>query len=159
MQEDATLWGNLLHISGGKLALHKCLYYVIAWKWTRRGATIVPPTDISPKIILHNDTQSTPIQHYDCNTAHRTLGQFKAPNGNQSTHLLHLEKKSNAWLTAIQEAHLTRQEAHAAYTMLWFPSLSYGLGTTNLTYKELDKIQKPVINRILPTLGYNRHLP
>ena len=34
MQEDATLWSNLLHISGGKLALHKCLYYIIAWKWT-----------------------------------------------------------------------------------------------------------------------------
>ena len=34
MQEDATLWNNLLHISGGKLALHKCLYYTIAWKWT-----------------------------------------------------------------------------------------------------------------------------
>ena len=27
MQHDATLWSHLLHISGGKLALHKCLYY------------------------------------------------------------------------------------------------------------------------------------
>ena len=33
MQQDATLWSRLLHISGGKLALQKCLYYIVAWKW------------------------------------------------------------------------------------------------------------------------------
>ena len=88
-----------------------------------------------------------------------TLGEFKAPNGSQLAHLQHMEKKSSDWLNAIQDAQLTRQEARAAYTMQWFPSLSYGLGTTNLTYKELDSIQKPIINRILPALGYNRHLP
>ena len=54
-------------------------------------------------------------------------------------------------------SYMTRSTA--AYTILWFPSLSYGLGTTNLTYKELNKIQKPVVNRILPALEYNRHLP
>ena len=159
MQEDATLWNNLLHTSGGKLALQKCLYYVLTWKWTSKGATILPAREIPNKITLNDDQQSTPIQHYDCNKAHRTLGQFKAPNGNQSDHLHHMEKKSRNWLIAIKEAQLTRQEAHAAYTMIWFPSLSYGLGTTNLNYNELDSIQKPVINRILPALGYNRHLP
>ena len=31
MQRDATTWSHLLHTSGGKLALQKCLYYIISW--------------------------------------------------------------------------------------------------------------------------------
>ena len=159
MQEDATLWSRLLHISGGKLALHKCLYYIAKWNWKHGKASLAPTTDFTTKICLTDGQQSTPIQHYDCDKAHRTLGQYKSPNGNQSAQLAHMQKKSNEWLAAIQEANLTHQEAKAAYEMIWFPSLSYGLGTTNLSYQELNQLQKPIINRILPALGYNRHLP
>ena len=159
MQEDATLWSRLLHISGGKLALHKCLYYIAAWRWNRGRASFVPATTILPTISLDNGQHKSAIQHYECTQAHRTLGQFKAPNGDNSTQLKHMQTKSHSWLSAIQEANLTRQEAHAAYAMIWFPSLSYGLGTTNLSYNELNQLQKPIINYILPALGYNRHLP
>ena len=155
MQEDATLWSELLHISGGKLALHKCLYYIMTWVWKRNDATTLPATNIEPKILLNQ----TPIKHYNCTDAHRTLGQYKAPDGNTSSQLDFMKQKSTNWLHAIHEANLTKQEAQAAYDMMWFPSLSYGLGTTNLSYRELNKIQKPIINHILPKLGYNRHLP
>ena len=86
---------------------------------------MIPEAAIHPKITLGNN-KPTPIQHYDCHQAHRTLGQYKAPNSNQDTHLQYLLKKSNVWLVAIQEANLTRQEAQAAYEMIWFPSISYG---------------------------------
>ena len=42
---------------------------------------------------------------------------------------------------------------------MWFPSLAYGLGTTNLSYKQLDTIQQPIVHHILPAMGYNRHFP
>ena len=159
MQTDATLWNDLLHISGGKLALHKCLYYVLTWRWKQKGATTIPANEIKPQIVLKDGQQSTPIQHHNSTTPHRTLGQFKSPAGNTSSQLAFMEKKSSTWLTAIKAAQLTKQEAQAAYEMMWFPSLSYGLGTTNLSYNELNNLQKPIINHILPQLGYNRHLP
>ena len=159
MQQDASLWNELLHISGGKLALHKCLYYVLAWKWHDGQATLKPASEIQPKITLHDGQESTPIEHLEPNQAHRTLGQFKSPTGDQTFQLTHMTKKSLQWLTAISQATLTKHEAQAAYETMWFPSLSYGLGTTNLSYAELDAIQRPIINHILPSLGYNRHLP
>ena len=64
--------------------------------------------------------------------------------------------RSQTWLAAIKESLLSRAKAQAAFDTMWLPSLSYGLGTTNLTFKELDNIQKPVI---LPTIGYNCHFP
>ena len=159
MQCDATLWSQLLHISGGKLALHKCLYYLVAWKWNHGIATQIPANTIHPKIHLQDEQQSTAIRHLNCNQAHRTLGQYKAPDGSQSSHLSYMQRKSTSWLTTVQQASLSKPEAEAAYKMLWFPSLSYGTGTTNLSYKDLDRIQKPIVNHILPLLGYNRHLP
>ena len=141
MQQDASLWNELLHISGGKLALHKCLYYILAWKWHDGQATLKPTSKIQPKISLHNGQQSTPIQHLKPNQAHRILGQFKSPTGDQALQLLHMNKKSLPWLTAISQATFTKHEAQAAYETMWFPSLSYDLGTTNLSYAKLDNIQ------------------
>ena len=160
MQSDASLWNDLLHISGGKLALHKCLYYVMAWTWDRGTANILPANQIEPTITLSSPNgHALPIKHVDCTTAHRTLGQHKTPSGDTSAHLRYIQTKSNDWLHTIKEANLTKTEALAAFETMWFPSISYGLGTVNLTYKELNNIQKPIVNYILPLLGYNRHLP
>ena len=68
------------------------------------------------------------------------------------------KEQGHMWLNAIQQATLTKHKARAVYNTMWFPSLSYGLGTTNLSYEELSNIQQAVINHILPHLGYNRHL-
>ena len=159
MQKDAATWNELLQISGGKLALQKCLYYIISWQWTNGIATTVPPEQIQPKIHLRTDTEYSPITHLPCHQAHRTLGQMKAPVGNNEDQLLHMSKRSNSWLSAIKEASLSRMEARAAYESIWFPSISYGLGSTNLQRKQLDKLQGSVLQHILPSLGYNRHFP
>ena len=160
MQQDATTWNNLLATSGGKLALHKCLYYILSWEWTGGQAIPIQPNDSYQSICLpSDDTTNVPIKQLPCHISHRTLGQMKSPSNNQSAQLQLMMKRSRTWLNAIQESALTRTEAQAAYSAIWFPSLSYGLGTTNLTQQELDKIQKPIINYILPKLGYNRHFP
>ena len=159
MQTDATTWNELLKISWGKLALQKCLYYIVSWQWTNGIATTVPPERIQPKIHLSNEQEPSPITHLPCDQAHRTLGQMKAPVGTNEAQLRHMRKHSNSWLSAIKETSLSRLEARAAYESIWFPSISYGLGSTNLQRKELDKLHGPVIQHILPSLGYNRHFP
>ena len=160
MQHNATLWNDLLHTSGGKLALQKCLYYIVAWQWHHGHATTIQPNHIQPKITIHPANQEpSSIIHLDSNTAHRTLGQMKAPSGNQSKQIEYMKKRSQTWLHAIQESSLSRTEAQAALDMIWFPSMAYGLGTTNISFNDLNNIQKPVTNHILTVLGYNRHFP
>lgn len=39
------------------------------------------------------------------------------------------------------------------------PSIQYGIAATVLSDKQLDKLQKPMIEVLLPTMGYNRHTP
>ena len=159
MQRDATTWSRLLHTSGGKLALQKCLYYIVSWQWSNGHHSPIPAINIQPKIQLQTDNNEEAICHKDCHQAHRTLGQYKTPTGDQQAQYTHMTMKSQTWLSAIREASLTRREALAAYESIWFPSLSYGLETTNLSFTELNNLQKPIINHLLPILGYNRHFP
>lgn len=37
MQDDAQLWGDLLHVSGGTLEIPKCNYYVMQWRFQPSG--------------------------------------------------------------------------------------------------------------------------
>ena len=93
MQQDANLWNNLLHTSGGKLALQKCLYYIVAWQWNHGHATSIPSNAIYPKItIQQTDNLPTPITHLNSTTAHRTLGQMKAPLGDQQKQIEYMTK-------------------------------------------------------------------
>ena len=132
----------------------------MAWSWDQGTANILPAQQIEPTITLSSPNgPALPIKHADCSTAHQTLGQYKTPSGDTTAHLGYIQNKSNDWLNTIKEANLTKAEALAAFETMWFPSISYGLGTVNLTFKELNDIQKPITNHILPLLGYNRHLP
>ena len=99
------------------------------------------------------------IRHVECNDAHRTLGQMKNPLGKHTAQYQQMLIRSQTWLAAIEESLLSCVEAQATFNTMWLPSLSYGLGTTNFTFKELDNIQKPVILHILPAISYNRHFP
>lgn len=160
MNHDANAWNKLLVHSGGKLALHKCLYYAVAWKWKRGNATTLPPSALPIKIsITSEDDQLVPIRQLPCNEAHRTLGQMKAPIHSAPAQLKYMISKSKQWTNAIKQSTLNPLEAQVAYDTMWFPSLSYGVSTTNLSQKELDLVQKPIVNYILPRMGYNRHFP
>ena len=58
-----------------------------------------------------------------------------------------------------QCAPLTKDEATLSYSRIYIPSLRYGLGTCHFTPGDLQRIQRPAVNVVLPKMGYNRHLP
>jgi hypothetical protein len=38
---------------------------------------------------------------------------------------------------------------------MWLPSLTFGFSSTTMSYRQLDAIQKPMINAIIPKMGYS----
>ena len=87
------------------------------------------------------------------------MTKMKNPLGKHTAQYHRMLLQLQTWLAAIKESSLSRSEAQAAFDTMWLPSLSYGLGTTNFTFKELDNIQKTVILHIIPSIGYNHHFP
>ena len=53
MQRVAQVWERLLFASSGALALQKCFYYLVCWKWTPHGF---------PFLTSVTDSPTTPLQ-------------------------------------------------------------------------------------------------
>ena len=142
MQRDAATWQTLLDISGGKLAITKCLYYLGHWRWTTDGAPeFTPATQMGDLISLTDDSGRVPIPHFDTGTAHLTLGVWKSPAGNLEQQFNYLQTKSARWTKSMQTAPLTKDEALMSFSRIYIPSMRYGLGTCYFSSSDLLKIQ------------------
>ena len=160
MQQDAATWQKLLNISGGKLAVTKCLYYLGHWRWLKDGTPeLTPASEIGNLITLNDDSGPITIPHYDSSEAHLTLGVWKSLSGNLTKQHDHLMDKSHKWTKSMVAANLTRDEAFLSFTRIYIPSLRYGLGTCFFPEPDLLRIQRPAVNAILPKMGYNCHFP
>ena len=160
MQKDATTWQTLLDISGGKLAVAKCLYYLGHWRWTTDGTPeLTPANEMGDLITLNDEQRPIAIPHFDAQQSHLTLGVWKSLSGNLDKQFEHLRSKSSKWTNAMAIANLTRDEAYMSFTRIYIPSLRYGLGTCYFPPSALLRIQRPAVQTILPKMGYNRHLP
>jgi hypothetical protein len=54
---------------------------------------------------------------------------------------------------------LTHAEANIGVQGILYPSIKHGLNATTIPWKELDHLQAPLTTTILPTIGYNQHMP
>ena len=156
MQADARNWQTFLDISGGKLAITKCLYYLCHWIWKADGTpTLLDAATIGNLISMNDDPSTEQPPQLDPWKSHLTLGVWKSPAGNYNQQREHLINKSRKWTESMRAATLTKDEATMSYSRIYIPSLRYGLGTCYLSPQELLQIQRPAVNVILPKMGFN----
>ena len=86
MRHDAQLWNDLLWSSGGALELPKCTYQVIHWQFTADGSPVLQGGQVGEPILLHSGDRSNlqKIPSRSAHSAHKTLGYYKDPAGNQT---------------------------------------------------------------------------
>ena len=68
-------------------------------------------------------------------------------------------KLSSKWQSKICHQSLTRQETCLFYQCFYLPSIRYHLTVGTFTHAQLDHVQHPIIQSILPKLGYNPNMP
>ena len=58
LKQDGTWWAGLLAATGGKLELSKCFYYLLTWKYDKKGNPVAElineQQDNENKIMLSN---------------------------------------------------------------------------------------------------------
>jgi hypothetical protein len=104
---------------------------------------------------LTSGQEATPIyiEHRDCSKAHRTLGMWPTPNGSTQTQFGACLAKSKQFAQGVIKAPMSRFEASAWHWTMCIPSINFGIGLTLLTPDQLNTIQKPMLNAILPKMG------
>lgn len=100
------------------------------------------------------DNDETIIQQKEVSKAHKTLGCYKAINGNEIDQVKYLKERSDKFGYSLKNASLTRKQAKMAYKMVYIPSLKYGLPACSLKPKQIDNIQNFTIDKFLLFMGF-----
>jgi hypothetical protein len=163
--DDLQIWAGLLEASGGKLELSKCFYYILSWKFNTEGdpapTSIADQRELTDQISIFDSTTSstTLIPQKEVTEAHKTLGVWKSPIGDESKQKKILQEKSDHFATKIASAQLTRYQARLAYNAMYSPAMTYCLPACNINAADLEKIQRKAVEYTLPALGFQRCLP
>jgi hypothetical protein len=161
LKRDGTIWSGLLDASGGKLEMNKCFYYLLTWKWDKRG-NAVPQTILEQKgeespICL--DTTGTILQQKEIGESYKTLGANKVMFGEEKDHFKTMMKKSEQFCYQIESSKLNKRQERRAFSSCYIPTMMYSLPTTNLTKEQLFKILAQALPKFLQLCGYERNFP
>ena len=154
-QLNTQFYSRLLFTTGGLLAIHKCIAYILLFEWyngTRRLKKVkdsLEPLKIQQGI--NQDFDFIKIQ--DPDEAFRMLGGFVAPDGNTRVQCEILYKKAKQWGLKITFSHLNEQEVWVAYHQVLIPALIYPLGAIPVDEEQCRKIMGPALKAMLPKIG------
>ncbi|KAI2499304.1 hypothetical protein MHU86_15148 [Fragilaria crotonensis] len=160
-QQNAQSWSDLLSASGGLLELSKCSSHVMQWKFSLQGAPVLVPSHEEFQDQLRVQDRQTGDHHHltllSVYDAHKTLGHYKAPIGNQMEQFRQLKRKSDDAVAFLWTCPLSKLEAWTYYYACYLPSVGYPLACSSLKKIQLDLIQRKAMSIIVARCGYNRN--
>lgn len=153
---------NLVLSTGGSLALDKCKFYLIEFDHDKNGNYYIKDIIDSPgSMEIHNDfsEETVTIKRLEATVAHRTLGYYVSPNGDNSTLLQFLLDLTMEWVNRVKQSTLQGFQIIQSYTSILRPQLEYRMVASSLTYKDCDKINVLINPVLLHAYGMHEHFP
>mmetsp|Transcript_22670 Transcript_22670/g.32458 ORF Transcript_22670/g.32458 Transcript_22670/m.32458 type:complete len:1353 (-) Transcript_22670:2923-6981(-) len=150
---------RLLTATGGALNIQKCHWQLLTWIWTDGSARLATieesPGEIKLTSGYNQEEEEVPRKEY--NTGYRTLGIYISANGEMKKSFKIHRDISEKFAGLLHTSTLNRIESYFAYTLYFYPKISYALPVTTYTRKECVQIQAPAMAAFLPKIGLNRH--
>ena len=81
------------------------------------------------------------------------------PSGDYSDELKNITDKALKWKVSITTQYLTSAECKLFHQNFFIPSLRYHLIVGTFNASQLSKIQHPIIQLLLPRMGFNSNMP
>ena len=162
LQRIAQTWEHLLSLSGGKLNLSKCSWYIIRWEWEKGRPIIRPISPTDPDIQLSHGSQKDilhTIRRSKTEESHRMLGVMLNPMGHFGDHLRFLKDKANTFASRLMSPRLTANDVRIFHRTTYIPSMRYGLASLATDEETLGNIQSKVIQAMLKKLHVQSTIP
>ena len=161
LQAVAQTWEKLLSLSGGKLNLSKCSWYVLRWEWQsgRPSLRKILPSD--PTLTLTQGTDSTPttITQHSPEHSSRMLGVYLNPLGDFSDHLLVLKKKADDFSRHILSPRLSAADIKIFHRSIYIPAMRYSLAAVAADEESLAFVQTRVVQSMLQKMHVRSTIP
>lgn len=162
LQDIAQTWEHILFLSGGKLNLSKCSWYVLSWEWKngRPNLRQISPTDATISLRQGRQTQSTTIPRTDPKDSTRMLGIHMNPMGDFTYHLKQLRQKANSYATRLMSPRLTAEHIRIFYRSIYMiPSMRYSLPALAVDKETLPQVQSRVVQVMLQQMNVSSTVP
>jgi hypothetical protein len=160
LQHDAQTWERLLHTSGGKLEIQKCVFALFEWTSDHWGRPTLKKSTNNTLHIRNSDTQQiATIPQMATSEAYKYVGVQIAPDGNMTSQIKDLKKKCDDMASILSTTYFNASDANQGYTTVFAPSVKYVLPVTSISHSILQTMQTRTVSSVLSRLGFNRHMP
>ena len=140
MQHIAQDFERKLFTTGGALALQKCFWYLISWKWAEDGSARMKTIQEFPSEIYLTKgyTREVPnkIKRKEVDESERTLGVRLNPSQDMKAEILFRHNQIKKWAEAINKSNLTRPDIYLAYNRILLMMVTYPMAVTTITETE-----------------------
>ena len=157
----AQSWEKLLHLSGGKLNLSKCSYFVLRWEW-QSGRPVLRKILPSDRVLSLCQGQS-PTRHTIRQTkpdeSLRMLGVLLNPQGDFTDHLQSLKLKADTFSRRLMSPRLTKSDVAIFHRSIYVPSMRYSLAAIATNEQELSAVQSKICRVFLQKLHVRSTIP
>ena len=166
-QKLADKWIDGLYATGAVLRPEKCWWLFIAFVWEGSKWRYMNSDEEDHDLIVPDvNGMLQSVKRINFDTQKRTLGVRMAGNGCMTSktdkelgEFEYLRDCSTNWAESISKSYLTRNLSSMALRTTIAKTWTYPLAATKFTKKQCELIMKPVYTKILPKMGFNRHLP
>jgi len=148
--------------TGGSLALDKCTWYQIGFAFDTDGEPYILnkqqlPGDI--EVFRNFGGEKVQIKRLDFDEAHRTLGYFVSPDGNNEAHYEFTSELVRKWKSRILSSRLTSFQIRKSYDSVLLRQIVYRLVATSFTYQQCNDLVKQISPILLHSAGMQEHFP
>ena len=161
LQRVAQTWEHLLYLSGGKLNLSKCSWYVLRWEWQNGRPCLQKIRPIDPKLSLVQGSMDQPVEirRTAPDVSSKMLGILLNPLGDFTDHLQLLKTKADNFARRLLSPRITASDAAIFHRSIYIPSMRYSLAALAVDEEALGAVQTRVIQSILQKMHYSSKLP
>ena len=110
------------------------------------------------KITDHTTNVEETIEQKTHDQAHKTLGMYLSPQGDNKAGIQHIGKKIETLAKQIAANTITPQEANIAHDVIYTVKMKYGMHVIPADEKTIDKLQTKMVKAMLPAMGFNQNM-
>jgi hypothetical protein len=158
-KQAAQAWERILFSTGGILALHKCYWWVVAWRW-ENGLPVMATAEELPaaiQITNGNDPKAVAITRLGPDDENMGLGFRMTPAGNQHLEIEHRMKQSNQLAARINTTNLNPAETSVLYTSIYIPKVYYPCKISTFSRSQWTNVMRLATGAFLSRMGFNRN--
>ena len=129
--------------------------------FTISGLSTMHSGKFDPTITIQFNDASTPspLKQLSAHTAHKTLGTYKSPAGNENAAFQVITSKNVIHAKILARSPFNKIDAWTYYHAIYLPSISYPFPSSSFSTEQCRTLQVQIKKSLLLKCGYNRSTP